>query len=100
MKSGDRDSSGPRGEERLLRGLKGFRVEWADGVTGIADGIVVLVRTVGFGSGRSRLESVPIDDIERIIVEERRIVVRAPEPSPLAVPGALRRLWSSRRRGA
>ena len=99
MKSGDRDVSGARGDERVLRGLKGFRVEWTDGVTGIADGVILLVRTVGFGSGRSRLESVPVDDIETIVVDERRIVVRAYEPSPLALTAGLRRLWGSRRRG-
>lgn len=99
MKSGDGDLSGARGDERLLRDLMGFKVEWTDGVTGIADGVILLVRTVGFGSGRSRLESVPVDDIERIVFDERRIVVRAYEPSPLAVSRALRRLWASRRRG-
>lgn len=96
----DRDFSEARGEEQLLRGLKGFRVEWTDGVTGIADGVVLLVRTVGFGSGRSRLESVPVDDIQTVVFDERRIVVRAYEPSPLGVAGAFRRWWSSRRRGA
>ena len=99
MKSGDRELSGSPGDERLLQGLKGFRVEWTDGVTGMVDGVVLLVRTVGFGSGRSRLESVPVDDIERVVFDERTIVVRAYEPSPLALSGGLRRLWSSRRRG-
>jgi hypothetical protein len=99
MKTGDRGFTRARGDERLVQGLKGFRVEWTDGVTGIADGVVLLVRTVGLGSGRSRLESVPVDDVERIVFDERRIVVRAREPSTLAVPRALWRVWSSRRRG-
>ena len=33
-----------------LEGLRGFRVEWDDGSTGIAGGIAVFVRTPGFGS--------------------------------------------------
>jgi hypothetical protein len=86
-------------DERLLRDLKGFRVEWTDGVTGIADGVVLLVRTVGFGTGRSRLESVPADDVEKILFDERRIIVRSYQPRTIAVPEALRRFFRLGRRG-
>ncbi len=89
----DRETGETRGEERLPRDLKGFRVEWEDGVTGIADGLVLLVRTVGFGTGRSRLESVSVDDVETVIFDERRIIVRTYEPLGVSVPGALRRLF-------
>jgi hypothetical protein len=82
-----------RGAEHVLRELKGFRVGWTDGVTGLADGVVRLVRTVGFGSGRRRLESVPADDVEQILFDERRIIVRAPEPFKISPPGLLRRFF-------
>jgi hypothetical protein len=93
MERNDREIGATQSDDRLLRDLKGFRVEWADGVTGIADGVVLLVRTVGFGTGRSRLESVPADDVEKILFDERRIIVRTHEPWTLPLPGALRRLF-------
>jgi hypothetical protein len=100
MQTDDREIGATQSEERLLRDLKGFRVEWTDGVTGIADGVVLLVRTVGFGTGRSRLESVAADDVVKILFDERRIIVRAYEPGPIALGGSLRRFFRFRRRGA
>ncbi len=100
MPRNDREIGATNGDERLLRDLKGFRVEWEDGVTGIVDGVVLLVRTVGFGTGRSRLESVPADDVETVVLDERRIIVRTYEPWGVSIPRALRRLFGAGRRGA
>jgi hypothetical protein len=100
MERDHREIGATRSDERLLRDLKGFRVEWADGVTGIADGVVLLVRTVGFGTGRSRLESVAADDVEKILFDERRIIVRTYEPWTIPVPEGLRRFFRFGRRGA
>jgi hypothetical protein len=100
MERDHREIGATQSDERLLRDLKGFRVEWADGVTGIADGVVLLVRTVGFGTGRSRLESVAADDVEKILFDERRIIVRTYEPWTIPVPGLLRRFFRFGRRGA
>ncbi len=100
MERDDREIGATQSDERLLRDLKGFRVEWADGVTGIADGVVLLVRTVGFGTGRSRLESVAADNVEKIVFDERRIIVRTHEPWTISVPGVLGRFLRLGRRGA
>jgi hypothetical protein len=100
MVRNDREIGETRGDERLLRDLKGFRVEWEDGVTGIADGVVLLVRTVGFGSGRRRLENVSADDVEKVLFDERRIIVRTYEPWGVSFPRALRRLVRVGRRRA
>jgi hypothetical protein len=40
MVTNDRETGEKGGDVPLLRDLKGFRVEWEDGVTGIADGVV------------------------------------------------------------
>jgi hypothetical protein len=93
MARNDGEIGEAQGDERVLRGLKGFRVEWDDGVTGIADGVVLLVRTVGFGTGRSRLESVSADDVEQVLFDERRIIVRTHDPWGISLPRALRRLF-------
>ncbi len=100
MQKDDPAIGATHGEERLLRDLKGFRVEWEDGVTGSVDGVVLLVRTVGFGTGRSRLESVPAGDVEKVLLDERRVIVRTYEPWGVSVGRALPRLLGVGRRGA
>jgi hypothetical protein len=53
-----------------LKGLRGFRVEWDDGVFGKVEGIAFFVRTVGFGTARQKLELLPLDEVAAILPEE------------------------------
>jgi hypothetical protein len=56
--------------------VKGFRVEWDDGVSGKVEGIALFVRTAGLGTTRQRLELLPLDDVAAMFLEERRILAR------------------------
>lgn len=79
----------------LMETVRGFRVEWDDGVVGIAGGMAIFVRTAGYGTGHDKLELLTTEDVEAIFPAERRILARTRLSSVdalrKAAAGALRR---------
>ena len=60
----------------LLGAVRGFRVQWEDGSSGVADDMAIFVRTAGLGTGHQKLELLAADAVVAILPEERRIVAR------------------------
>ena len=76
----------------LLGAVRGFRVDWDDGSSGVAGDMAIFVRTAGTGTGHQKLELLAADAVVAILPEERRIVARTSVPPAWAIGTMLTRV--------